>query len=379
MGLHDLLRLVSRFGWVSRGAMGCCIVLFAGTLGWAQAGVPSGHSSDPGQLRNLSAQLVRSRRFLAGRTLNGGAAAASAMDAARQQHAKMLVRRPVAALAEPRLTGLSANWQPVGPGQVATAAYGNVTGRVSSIAIDPADVTGNTVYLGTTGGGVWKSTNAAGLAGNVTFTPLTDTLPVFSANAGGSATASLSIGAVSVNSGVVLAGTGDPNDASDSYYGSGLLRSEDGGLTWTLIQNSQDEVAGTHSFTGLSFAGFAWSSSAGLVVAAVSEAAEGTLVNGVDATNSVKGLYYSTDSGKTWQMAVIMDGSQVVQTPLPAGQNRGGNAATAVVWNPVRQRFYAAVRYHGYYQSVDGMIWTRLPYQPGTGLTTATVFSMVSY
>ena len=266
---------------------------------------------------------------------------------------------------------MSASWQPVGPGQVATAAYGNVTGRVSSIAIDPADATGNTVYLGTTGGGVWKSTNAAGPAASVTFTPLTDTLPVFSANAGASAIASLSIGAVSVNSGVVLAGTGDPNDASDSYYGSGLLRSADGGLTWTLIQNSHDGVAGNHSFTGLSFAGFAWSSSSpGLVVAAVSDAAEGTLVNGVDATNSVKGLYYSTDSGVTWQMAVIMDGSQVVQTPLPTGANLGGNAATAVVWNPVRQRFYAAVRYHGYYQSADGMTWTRLPHQPGTGLTT---------
>ena len=282
----------------------------------------------------------------------------------------MLVRRPVAALAEPRLTGLSAGWQPVGPGQVATLAYGNVAGRVSSIAIDPADLTGNTVYLGTTGGGVWKSTNAAGPVSSVTFTPLTDTLPVFSANSGTAAIPSLSIGAVSVNSGVVLAGTGDPNDASDSYYGSGLLRSADGGLTWTLIQNSHDGVAGNHSFTGLSFAGFAWSgSSPGLVVAAVSEAAEGTLVDAVDVTNSVKGLYYSTDSGVTWQMAVIMDGSQVVQTPLPSGANLGGNAATAVVWNPVRQRFYAAVRYHGYYQSADGVTWTRLTHQPGAGLT----------
>ena len=91
---------------------------------------------------------------------------------------------------------------------------------------------------------------------------------------------SLSIGAISVQSGVVLAGTGDPNDASDSFYGSGLLRSADGGLTWTLIQNSQDGVAGNHSFSGLGFAGFAWSSAtAGTVVAAVSQAAEGVLVN----------------------------------------------------------------------------------------------------
>jgi len=47
-----------------------------------------------------------------------------------------------------------------------------------------------------------------------------------------------------------------------------------------------------------------------------------------------------------------------------------GNAATAVVWNPVRHLFVAAVRFHGYYQSADGVTWTRLVVQPGTGLTT---------
>jgi hypothetical protein len=309
---------------------------------------------------------ARTRRFLGGRTVGGDASAAQAMDSARQQHAAMLLQQA----ASPQLSSLSAPWQAIGPNQIASIAYGNVTGRVTAIAIDPADTTGNTVYLGTTGGGVWKSTNAAGPAASVSFVPLTDTLPVFSANAGTAAIPSLSIGAISVQSGVVLAGTGDPNDASDSFYGSGLLRSADGGLTWTLIQNSQDGVASNHLFNGLGFAGFAWSStSAGTVVAAVSQAAEAVLVNAPDATNSVMGLYYSTDSGVTWHMSTIMDGSQVVQTPLPSGGDLGGRAATAVVWNPVRQRFYAAIRYHGYYESLDGMTWTRLAHQPGTGLT----------
>jgi len=289
------------------------------------------------------------------------------MDVARQQHAAMLVQQ---AASSPQ-SSLNAAWQPIGPNQVASIAYGNVTGRITAIAIDPADTTGNTVYLGTTGGGVWKSTNAAGPSASVTFTALTDTLPVFSANAGTAAIPSLSIGAISVHSGVVLAGTGDPNDASDSFYGSGLLRSADGGLTWSLIQNSQDGVEGNHSFNGLGFAGFAWSSATpGTVVAAVSQAAEGVLVNAPDVTNSVMGLYYSTDAGVTWQMSIIMDGSLIVQTPQTSGADLGGRAATAVVWNPVRQRFYAAIRYHGYYESVDGVTWTRLTHQPGTGLTT---------
>ena len=306
---------------------------------------------------------VRARRFLGGRTLAGGVSAAQAMDAARAQHAAMLK-------AAPRDSSLSAPWQPIGPAQVASVTYGNVTGRVTSVAIDPADTSGNTVYLGTTGGGVWKSTNAAGPAASVSFTPLTDTLPVFSPNAASVAVPSLSIGAVSVHAGVVLAGTGDPNDASDSFYGSGLLRSTDGGLTWTLIRNSHDGVYGNHSFAGLGFAGFAWSSPT-TVVAAVSQAAEGTLVNAADSTNSVMGLYYSTDAGVTWQMGVIEDGSQVVQSPQPSGADHGGNAVTAVVWNPIRQSFYAAVRFHGYYESPDGITWTRLQQQPGSGLTTA--------
>jgi hypothetical protein len=268
-------------------------------------------------------------------------------------------------------SSLSASWQPVGPNQVASISYGNVTGRITAIAIDPADASGNTVYIGTTGGGVWKSTNAAGPAASVTFAPLTDTLPVFNANAGASAIPSLSIGAISAQSGVVLAGTGDPNDATDSFYGSGILRSTDGGVTWSLIQNSHDGVAGNHLFMGLGFAGFAWSSSTpGTVVAAVSQSAEGTLVNADDQTNSVMGLYYSTDSGITWQMSTILDGSQIVQKPLPSGGDLGGRAATAVVWNPIRQRFYAAIRYHGYYESPDGVTWMRLANQPGIGLTT---------
>jgi hypothetical protein len=311
--------------------------------------------------------MVRTRRFLGGRVLAGNVSAARAMDAARQQHAAMLAQRATS----PQSTSLSTPWQAIGPNQVASVAYGNVTGRVTAIAIDPADGTGNTVYLGTTGGGVWKSSNAAGPSASVTFTPLTDTLPVFSANAGTAAIPSLSIGAISIQSGVILAGTGDPNDASDSFYGSGLLRSADGGLTWTLIQNSHDGVAGNHSFLGLGFAGFAWSSTApGTVVAAVSQAAEGVLVNAPDVTNSVMGLYYSIDAGVTWQMSTIMDGSQIVQTPQPSGGDLGGRAATSVVWNPVRQRFYAAIRYHGYYESADGVTWTRLTNQPGAGLTT---------
>jgi hypothetical protein len=151
---------------------------------------------------------------------------------------------------------------------------------VSSIAVDSSDSTGNTVYVGTTGGGVWKSINAAAAtASQVTFAPLTDTLSAYNE----ALEVSLSVGALSVqpvSAGtvpVILAGTGDPNDATDSYYGAGILRSVDGGTTWTSITQSDDEEYGGRDnfiFDGDGFSGFAWGSvnASPVVVAAVSQA-----------------------------------------------------------------------------------------------------------
>jgi len=293
---------------------------------------------------------------------------AAALERARAQHLAM----QRAAVAVPHTANLTAAWQPLGPSSILSASYGNVTGRITAVAPDPNDATGNTVYIGTTGGGVWKSTNAAGTLASVSFAPLTDTLPVFSG--GGGIIASLSIGAVAVQpqpNPIVLAGTGDPNDATDSLYGEGLLRSADGGATWTLIQSSHDGANGNHSFNGLATAGIAFSNATPtLVVAAFSTSPQSSIVSATNSA-SVPGLYYSTDAGVTWQMATVYDGTIVVQQPQPLGTGQVGNAATSVVWDAYRAQFFAAVRGHGYYASSDGANWTRLTHQPGANLTTA--------
>lgn len=326
-----------------------------------QSQAPEPSESGQTELR-APARLDRQRRFLAARSQGAGVSCARALDAARREH----LRLGANPLAQAGNANLAAAWTAVGPAQVASVAFGDVTGRVTSLVIDPSDASGNTLYVGTTGGGVWKSTNAVGPPAAVVFSPLTDTLPVFNSGAGSSSIASLSIGALGLGDGVLLAGTGDPNDATDSYYGAGILRSTDGGVTWTLVQQSSDGAAGNHSFFGLSFAGFAFSSiNPAIAVAAVSRAAEGDLVNAPDASASAAGLYSSSDAGLTWHMATLLDGSQVVQGPGYGGSN----PATSVVWNPLRQRFYAAVRSHGYYESSDGITWNRLAHQPGAGLT----------
>jgi len=268
------------------------------------------------------------------------------------------------------MPGAGSTWQPLGPDAVVTSRYGLVSGRVSALALDPSDATGNHLYVGTTGGGVWAAQNAAtSNTAQIVFSPLTDAVGALS----GARDGSISIGALSVQAGgtgVILAGTGDPNDALDSYYGSGILRSADGGNSWALIPSTAN---GKWSFAGEGFAGFAWSTvNPQLVVAAVSQAYEGALVNADLARQSYEGLYYSSDGGVTWSLATISDGAgQDVQGPNDPFAFPDGNAATSVVWNAVRQLFIAAMRFHGYYQSTDGVTWTRMSAQPGAGLTQA--------
>ncbi len=213
---------------------------------------------------------------------------------------------------------------------------------------------------------MWLSQNA-GTAGNVVFTPLTDAPSAFNSVR----YASISIGAITVQpggTGIILAGTGDPNDALDSYYGAGILRSTDGGISWTDAALTADKM---FSLQGEGFAGFAWSTlNPQVVVAAVAQAYEGTLVNAQLSNASYAGLFYSTDAGASWSLATITDSpGQDVQGPQDLFAAPNGNSATAVVWNPVRQMFIAAVRFHGYYKSSDGIQWTRMTAQPGSGLT----------
>jgi hypothetical protein len=274
----------------------------------------------------------------------------------------------------------TATWQPLGPAAMLSLDFGStpvpVTGRVSALALDISDSSDIRLYAGTTGGGVWMAKYAdASNASTVAFIPLTDTVEALS----GAVDASISIGALTVQAGgtgVILAGTGDPNDELDSYYGAGILRSGDGGNSWTLIQSTLDAEQGLSgqdfSFVGEGFSGFAWSTlDAQRVVAAVSQAWEGVLVSADRPGQSYEGLYYSKDGGASWHLATITDGGgKDVQGPLDTFTSPDGNAATSVVWNPVRKLFMAAVRYHGYYQSPDGITWTRMVSQPASALTT---------
>jgi hypothetical protein len=267
---------------------------------------------------------------------------------------------------------LNVPWTQLAPQTLTSTATGQTGGRVLSVAVDPADTSGNTVYIGTTGG-LLKSTNAAASAG-AAFVPVTDLVPAV--DIAHMHINLVNVGAVTVqpgHTGVVLAGTGDPTNQADSLYGTGILRSVDGGNSWNVITGSRDLTTGfeQNSFFGEAFAGFAWSTSApNTVVAAVTTAPGAGVVNAGYANTSsgdysTTGIYYSQDAGQTWLMATIADGiNQVLQAP----GRQAGVVALAVAWNPVRQIFVAALRNHGLYSSPDGVTWSRLQNQPGAAL-----------
>ncbi len=198
---------------------------------------------------NLPPRVLQAERFLAQRGWTRGGTQPWAGAAHFRGRANAAAARAQIQIQAQTQAQTGATWQPLGPTAVASQKFGLVTGRVSALALDPSDTTGNTLYVGTTGGGVWRSQNVAtGDAASVVFTPLTNnafignSVALCTASGTVSGTAidtSFSIGALTVQpggTGVILAGTGDPNDALDSYYGAGILRSTDGGNTWSLIQ-----------------------------------------------------------------------------------------------------------------------------------------------
>src|SRR5712671_831484 len=303
----------------------------------------------------------RAEWFLRGRVIPGKSAADLRHRAYQTKMRARSARWTRAHVLQPNsqpLPAVSGGWTPLGPVPLASDATGNgfqdyhqVSGRATAVAIDPADPSGNTVFIGGAQGGIWKSTNAAAsITNNVIWAPVTDDQ------------ATLSIGSIVIQAGnsdptqsVILAGTGEGDSSADSYFGLGILRSADGGATWTLISTA-NSGGGTISFNGLGGTRMAFSMASGrtnTVVAAMAASAEG-VTEGALTSNTYRGLYTSTNAGQTWTYNTLFSGANEA------------TSATSVVYNANAGLFFAVLRYHGLYSSPDGLTWTRLAIQPGT-------------
>jgi photosystem II stability/assembly factor-like uncharacterized protein len=125
-------------------------------------------------------------------------------------------------------------WRPLGPfstphGQTYGKGAGSrpsVSGRIVAMAVDPGNA--NHILIGAGGGGVWETKD-----GGKSWVPRTDNQP------------SLSVGAIAFDPGnplIVYTGTGEGD--SVSALGVGVLRSTDGGTTWTLHARAPFEGIG---------------------------------------------------------------------------------------------------------------------------------------
>lgn len=128
-------------------------------------------------------------------------------------------------LAAPRLLGAAdTTWTNLGPAPLLDLTYGedssqNSSGRALTLAIHPNDP--NTLLLGTAQGGIWKSTDRGAswrAVGELT-------LPTLAVNI---------IRYNPADANVLYAGTGEPN-GSTSIHGAGILKSIDGGESWTML------------------------------------------------------------------------------------------------------------------------------------------------
>ncbi len=101
---------------------------------------------------------------------------------------------------------------------------GNVSGRARGLIVDPDDASGNTWFVGSVGGGIWKTTNAG-----QNWRNLTPAIPNLAVSA---------LALAPSNHNIIYAGTGESMYNIDVINGDGLLKSTDKGETWNQITNT---------------------------------------------------------------------------------------------------------------------------------------------
>ncbi len=224
---------------------------------------------------------------------------------------------------------VGSSWTDIGPKPISNGfdqpTWGTApfSGRITAIAVNNTNP--SIVYVGGAQGGIWKSTNKG-----TTWTPIGDSFP------------SLAIGAIAISSDgkTLYVGTGEPNHSGDSYYGAGLLKSTDGGNTWSTLGGSV--------FSGSAISGILINStnpSDLLVSTTWAECCRGLASSPNPAG---LGIFRSINSGANWNL---------VLSPS------SGNGVADLIGDPNNQSVAYAGGYSGeVWQTIDGgTVWSELP------------------
>jgi photosystem II stability/assembly factor-like uncharacterized protein len=143
-----------------------------------------------------------------------------------------------------------------------------MSGRVVDIDVSPADPTH--FYVAYASGGLWKTTN-----NGQSFTPLFDQEAV------------MTIGDIAVNweyGETIWVGTGESNSSRSAYAGTGIYKSSDGGRSWRHLGLTESHHIGKIVLHPRD-PNTAWVAALGHLYSA----------------NKDRGLYKTSDGGKTWQ------------------------------------------------------------------------------
>ena len=225
-------------------------------------------------------------------------------------------------------------WRSIGPA--------NMGGRIDDIAV--VETNPSTFYVGFATGGLWKTTN-----NGTTFAPLFDEQPV------------TSIGDIAIapsDPNVVYVGSGEPNNRQSSSFGAGVFKSTDAGRTWTNVGLKE-----TQSIARV------------VVHPKDPNIAYVAAIGHLFGPNPERGLYKTTDGGKTWANTKFIDPdtgfTDLVMDP--------GNPNVLYAASYQRRRqpwgFNGGGAASGIWKTTDGAkSWTRLT---GNGLPTNPIIGRI--
>ena len=231
-----------------------------------------------------------------------------------------------------QITVSSSNWTPIGPAPTNSTFFSQTSGRVTALAVDPCDASGNTIYAGGAQGGLWVT-----IDGGTNWTALTD-------NQLSLATGSLAVDPAGCPAHTVYVGTGEENFAFDSFYGAGVLKcvvntaANPPTASCTKDNTFVDVTSGTPSVITPTNAGVAGPFIGSLAVQPGTSGATQVLLAGIQGVSSKanSGIWRSNTGGASWVRVLPPTGG----TGFPAANDFG----TGVVFDPTNPNVaYAAL------------------------------------
>jgi subtilisin-like proprotein convertase family protein len=247
-------------------------------------------------------------------------------------------------------------WTPVGP---APTNEGTNSARISAVAVDPSDPSGNTAYVAVAGGGIWKTTdflsnystleNGALVPRGPSYVPLTDFGPTSAVNVSSLA---LFPRNNDPHQTIIFALTGEGSTlnkqpGSLTATGVGVIRSLDGGRTWQVLDSTtnvdsagnvvlmSDQNTRDHLFVGST--GFK------IVVDPTPGKDGGVIVYmALSGSAAQNGIWRSLNGGNTWTRVQAGNATDVV---LAAGSANPTDPATGkTVFEGNLQTLYAGFK-----------------------------------